>query len=158
MELVIYTDTDQIRSVLGLSDKDMDDTQLVSRNLAVELKLDLVSWLPTYATLYDAGLAPTATATEQSITDGLTMYCTYFCASLVSMSAPLAAPQSVSDGKNSMSRFSPMAWQDLTTKTSERMAFYKNLLQGLVGSVTGAVSNYAQFATVGLAVDPVTGA
>jgi hypothetical protein len=158
MQTLLYTDTDQVRSVLGLSSKDLDDAQLVSRKLDTELKLDLVSWLPTHAALYATGNDVGAADADKNIADALVMFSTYFCAGLVGMSLPLGAPQSISDGKNSMARFTPHAWQELTSKSQERMSFYKNLLQELVSTATGAVTNYSQFAGVGLSIDPVTGA
>lgn len=157
MQTLLYTDTDQVRSVLGLTDKDLDDAQLVSRRLDIELKLDLVSWLPTYDALYLAGQEDEAEAEAVTIADALAMYSTYFCAGLVGMSIPLGAMQSISDGKNSLSRFTPLMWQELIATAQERAAFYKNLLQELVSSATGAVVNYAQLTIVGQSPDPVLG-
>lgn len=144
---ILYTDTDQIRSVLGIDDRDMTDAQIADRNLAKELRLDLVSWLATHATLNTSG-----TENEK---DALNLYCTYFCAALVAVSVQMAAPQKVSDGKDSLDRFATIDWANITRKLNERTEFYRKLMQQLMGETT-VTTTYSLFSAVGLANDPVT--
>ena len=154
MQSIIYTDTDRIRSVLGVDDKDIKDNQVTDRDLEKELRLDLLSWVSNHAALYTTGTTGTPTEPQKSVADALTLYSTYFCAILVVKSLQLAAPQAIADGKNSLSRFAAMDWQGMSAHLKERAAFYKTFIQD--ATATNAVTVYTAFAGVGLAVDPVT--
>jgi len=155
MQTILYTDTDRIRSVLGVDDQDLSDTKITDRDLVKELRLDLLSWTPTHAALHAAGILNTATETEQSIADAITLFSTYFCAVLVIKSIQLSAPQAISDGKNSMSRFAVIDWQALTLYLKERMAFYKVFVQDSASAAPVTVT-YNLFAGVGMSTDPIT--
>jgi hypothetical protein len=157
MLAILYTDTNQIRSVLGVELEDLSDTTITDRNLEKELRLDLLSWSPTHAALHAAGATVGATELAQSIADAITLYSTYFCSVLVVKSLQLAAPQSISDGKNTMSRFSTIDWQALTGHLKERLAFYKVFVQDST-SATPTAPVYNLFSGLGLSTDPVTSA
>jgi len=153
MQTILYTDTDQVRSALGLDAEDMSDAMITSRNLEMELSLDLAGWIPTHSSLYAAGIANTATEEEKNVSSSLVLYSTYFCCDLVFDSVQMAAPQSVSDGKNSMSRFTPQDWQKIEDRIKARKASYKKMAQELSSSFTGI--RIKLFAGVNLATDPV---
>jgi len=155
MQSIIYTDTDQIRSVLGVDDQDLSDPQITDRNLEKELRLDLLSWVPTHAASYELGISGSATDAEQSIADSLNLYCTYFCTILVIKSLQLSAPKSVSDGKNALSRFDTIDWQGLTLHLKERLAFYKVFIQDAASS-TPIAPVYVLFQGLSLTTDPIT--
>lgn len=156
MTPISYTDTDRIRSVLGIDEEDVSDDQIANRDLEKELRLDLLTWVSTHATVYDAGQVSNATETEQSAADALVLYCTYFCAVLVAKSLQLSAPQQISDGKNAMSRFATIDWPGIMDHLWERREFYKAALQGALSTTT--VRTYSPFSGVGLGTDPVTAA
>ena len=155
MQTILYTDTDQVRSVFGVDSKDMPDATITGRNPEKELRLDLASWLPTHGTIYNAGMEAAATDEEVQLSDALNLYSTYFCCDLVVGSVQMAAPQAVSDGKNSMNRFTPMDWQRIEDRIKGKLATYKQLLQELT-SASVESAGFAMFSGVGLALDPVT--
>lgn len=154
---VMYTNTDRIRSVLGLSAKDMSDAQVTDRNLATELRLQLASWLPTYATHYTAGKAPGATEALADIADGIELYCTYYCAQIIatSPSLSLATPQQVSDGKNQISRFNQQDWENFRRLLEGKANHYRAIVEKAVNSVSSATGPKF-FSAVALGTDPVT--
>ncbi len=154
MQAIAYTDTDQIRSVLGVDAKDMPDAQIMARALDKELKLELTRWLPSHSTLFTAGTIGTPGEAEVAIADALQLYSTYFCAVLVIPSTQLAAPQAVSDGKNSMTRFAVNDWGRMKLELQEKQAYYKDMLVELSASTVSSVG-ISLFSGVGLAVDPV---
>jgi len=154
-QFILYTDTDQIRSTFGLEEEEVSDDLLSFRGLEKELKLDLIDWLPTHATLYAAGKSISATDTQKSITDALNLYCTYFCCSISAESLPMLAAQAITDGKNGMDRFSTIDWKALSKYMSGRMAYYKSLILRLNAS-TSTTTTYSPFTKVGLTTDPVT--
>lgn len=155
MQDILYTDTDQIRSVLGLDEKDLSDEQITDRNIEKELNLDLVGWMGDHAVVYNTGTDLEASSVEKNIADALILYATYYCCGLTIVSLQMATPQAVSDGKNSLSRFTPSNWQEIENTVKERAAFYKKLLQELTSSITSA-SSPTLLTGAGLAVDPVT--
>lgn len=151
---IMYTDTDRIRSVLGIDEADLADDAIVARDLNKELRLDLLSWIPDHQTHFEAADLSTATEEQISIADAITLYATYYCSVLVVKSLQLAAPQMVSDGKNTLSRFTPMDWQALYNYLAERAAFYRSLLLDLISTPLSSAP-YNPLSGVGLSVDPV---
>lgn len=156
MQTVLYTTTDQIRSMLGLTVEDMSDVQITDRSLDKELSLDLASWISTHATIYSTGRGPSATTIQSSQSDALQLYCAYYCAYLVAISMQMAAPQAISDGKNAVSRFSTIDWAGIQNRIQERLAFYKKFLQTSISAT--AATRPAMFSVANLTTDPVTGA
>lgn len=157
MKTVIgLTDTDQIRSVLGLTPSDAPDDLLLHRKLDVELRLDMATWIPDAATRYDASRLPTATQTEKDIAEALELFSAYFCAGLLARSGPLLVAQEIADGKNSLARFTPIAWDKIQSDMAAQAAKYKGIIEALIAATTDtATGGLSLFTTVGLAVDPV---
>lgn len=150
-----YTDTDAIRAALGVTEKDVSDAQLAGRSLEKELNLDLMSWVSNHETI--AETADFGTAANLALFDAISLYSTYFCAKIVLTSLQLAALQSVSDGKNAMSRFAPIDWDKLYDRISERVAFYRTFILENNLALTTTTTKLTQFSIVGSAYDPVTG-
>lgn len=143
-----FTNSDSLRSTLGITEEDLDDTQLLARGLDKELSIDLLSWLPTAGDLIYTG-------TPEQI-DSITLYSTYFCAYLASQSLRMAATQKVTDGANALDRFANIDWDAMQAQLKERSSFYKKFLLDSLGTV--ASSGVKRFSIVGSAYDPVTGA
>lgn len=154
---ILYTDTDFLRSLLGVSVKDLPDARLAARNLEKELTMDLNSWVSNHATLSDAINMGTATVEETAAFDAITMYSAYFCAKLVIPSLQLGASQAVGDGKNTLERFSTMDWEKLTEQIGERVAFYKKVALANITLEVSTTATFKPFTLVGSAYDPVTG-
>jgi hypothetical protein len=155
-----FTDIDQVRSVLGVSRGDLPDRVLMARGLDVELRLDLATWLPTADTLFTAGRATAALPGEAAIADALSLYSAYFCAALIAKSGPLLVAQQISDGKNTLARFTPIAWDKVQADMAAQAAKYKGVIDTLLAQTTTEVGlgGINLFSTVGLATDPVTDA
>lgn len=154
------TDTDRVRSVLGITFKDMTDDQMVIRDLEKELILDVSSWVSNLEALKEIVNMGTATAEEVNVLDAIGLYSTYFCARLVIPSLQLGAAHSISDGKNAMDRFASINWDQLYDRISERVKFYKQYVQDnnvIVGG-TSTTSVYKPFALVSSSYNPVTNA
>jgi hypothetical protein len=156
MITILYTNTDKIRAALGVDDNDVKDARIVALDLEKELKLDFISWLPLYSAFHTTSVAPSATEAQRNIGDALVLYSMYYCATQVAKTLRLAAPQTVSDGKNALGRFDGIDWQALTINMKERAAFYRTLL--LDQTHTSIVKFYPQLTGVGLATDPVVSA
>lgn len=152
IQAIVYTTDEKVRSVLGIDAKDYDQAQISNRELARELSVDLISWIPDHATLYSASYG---TASPE-VADCLILYSTYFCAVSMVPTLRLGSTQMISDGKNTMNRFSTMDWDRLEAQLTSKLSKYREVLTDLIGSptVTG-ITDYARLSTVGLATDPV---
>lgn len=156
MQTIGYTDTDQIRSVLGTTDKEVSDADLTVRNLELELYFSFTGWLDDHSDLYTGGTESGATPEEIAVANAIMLYSTYFCAIAVVPALQLLARQSITDGKNALERFTPVNWQELLNRLQERLQFYRSLLETLTGLSSPGIVAPAQLTGVGLSVDPVT--
>jgi len=124
------------------------------RLIAQELSLDLKSWVPAHVGLYEASKG----SVDETIALGLELYSTYFAAVVILPALRLRAVQAVSDGKNSLERFTGIDWDALRAEMLAKLAQYKQVV-----SQAAALADQADIATpqlftiVGLGVDPVTG-
>jgi len=149
---VLYTDTDQIRGALQITEEDLGDERFNQGILELDLTLDLDAWAPTHATIYATGLG-TPTASQLNQFNLLRAYSAYFCAYQTLQTGALSMPQNISDGKNTIER--PQDRAGLRDFIAGRLATYKSRLTELL---TGSVPSYVgQFLGVGSNYDPVTG-
>lgn len=153
---ILYTDTDFLRSLLGVSEKDLPDKRLIDRNLEKELSMDITSWMSNHAAISNLVNMGTATESEVATMDAITMYSAYFCAKLIIPSLQLGVAQAISDGKNSMDRFSAVDWDKLNDRMSERVAFYKKIAQGYMSLPEPSQTTFSPFSIANPASDPVT--
>jgi hypothetical protein len=142
---ILYTDTDQVRAVIGITDKDMSDTQITVRAPDKELTFDLLSWCPNYATI----------SSTPPFGDALQLFSTYFIARLLVNSLQLGAMKAIGDGENTMERFSPADWDKIYSKLDERVEFYKRYILTNNPTYATVPVTPAYFQAAGLAIDPV---
>lgn len=148
---ILYTDTDAIRAVTGIKEVEISDSMLTDQQLERQLKTALYGWLPTYATVYSAGVAGGASADEIYRKDLLVSYCLYFGAvRLVEMI--MALRQSVGDGKSEVARFN-LNWLELLEVFKDRLEEAKALLDELINPSSGGP---AYFGKASPDYDPVT--
>lgn len=156
MLVLLYTDTDQIRSTLQLTVEDIPDSAFNEFTYVREMMLDLASWVPNHVDIILAGVAPGATSEEVLKGQMLMSYCTYFCAYQFLVTTPFSVPQNISDGKNSVQRFSPEGMQTLRDFISGKMQKYKEDLSDVLNN-TVTVPLTKMFVRVVPAYNPVTG-
>lgn len=147
---VLYTNTDQIRGIAGLSAKDVSDDDIVARGLETELLVELQSWLPDHETV---SITET-TADDIYQKNCLELYCAYLGAALV-VNSPLLILQTVGDGQNEMARFSSLDLKQIAADLTTRAGFFRGEIQRLHSAA--AATTFQPFTAAGLAVDPVTG-
>ena len=64
VSFLALTDTEEVRSALGIDVNDIDDTAMENLRPDEDLKSDLMSWAPTYLTIMAEGLGATPTAEQ----------------------------------------------------------------------------------------------
>jgi predicted component of type VI protein secretion system len=144
---VLYTSSDSIRAVAGVSAVEFPDDVLSARNLEAELGIELLEWLPAHADV----AAARSTPEEVALSDALGLYCANYCAA--SLLRPLALLTKVSDGKNSMERNVDYAEAARLTGAAARK--YRDYIQF---KMTGEPPpTWSPLAVVAPTLDPVTG-
>ncbi len=141
-----YTDTDRVRAALGVDSADVSDNVLVDMQLDIELIVNLLSWVPGYASLTSTSL------------DVLKLYAATFCALSALHGRELLYPISFKDGKAETRRF-PLDIEKVKDNLAVRLAGFKKSLASLEG-ITLAPETHSNYIFGGAApnYDPVAGA
>jgi hypothetical protein len=145
---ILYTDTDQIRGVLFLAPEDLSDAVFNEQLLERELRSDLDSWLDDH----NARIQDRSDAIAARVSDLISSYCTYWCATRVLAVSQISVPQQVGDGKNTLKRGS--AFEDAKSAIAGMLGQTKAKIQELISGSSTVVT--AQISIVGSAIDPVT--
>ncbi len=156
MVTILYTNSDSIRSAVGVTVSEVRDAALSALNLDKALLADLGEWCPTHAAIDAAARA--ASPTEEELAKGryLELYCMWFCARMVADN-PTAFPSELTDGKAGYKRFN-VDFDQLSEKANGRMRQYKNLLLNAIQGTTSVVTAPSLFGKATPGYDPVTGA
>lgn len=143
MDISDYTSYDAIRSVLGVSDDELEDATLALPLYSNGLEDDLYSvsatLLSTYATI-GAKTVGTRTDKESSVYRLTQLFATYSVAKQLCTSLPMFGPKSVTDGKAAMSRFSGTPYQDTAQGISEKYDLYLSRLTDALAALSSSVS------------------
>lgn len=145
---LLYTNSDSVRAAAGVSEAEFPDPFLAARNLDMELRMDLQSWLPTHSAIF----ATTTTEEEQRLHDALVLYSMNFLAAQL-LSSPLSVLSELSDGSNSMKRAA--GFEEALRIVGAAARKYRDLL---LEATTGQTP--APWSPLGLSepsYDPVTG-
>lgn len=133
---ILYTSTDAIRAVVGVTEKEVPDAMITDQQLEMLLKTALYGWLPTYSTVYSDGTAETATGEQEYMKDLLVSYCMFFGGVRI-VEMILALRESVGDGKSEVTRFDINFGELLSTlkgRMEEAQATLKEVLNPTSGS------------------------
>lgn len=96
MIAILYTNSDAIRSSIGVDENDVSDAMIAAQNLDMQMIERLSEIAPTYETIFD------------SSDDGerrMTLWCQYFGALTLLENAALAIPQKIQANNDQLSRF-----------------------------------------------------
>ena len=152
------TDTDKVRSTLGISDNDLSDSEMDYRTIELELKLKLNRDGVDYSTIITEGVSSTnPTVEEEAQYDNLAMYALYFCTVLIVPRLKLAATQKVGDGDNTLERFLNPKFDDMEAKYNSKASFYKTQLSDLINNTTTTTVGVSPLSGAPPTYDPVTG-
>lgn len=151
---MLYTTYEAVRGSLGVTSEDCSDSVIVESNLELELEVDLDTWLPTHATIYEDGMAEVATASEHRLANTLLLYAQWFCAYELA-GRLLLYPQIVTDGKAQINRFT-MDLERAQQLAGTRMAKYKAVLNETVNGASTSLQSAVVMAVSVPDYDPVT--
>lgn len=153
------TDTDQVRSVLGISVRDMDDDKLDTPRVELELTIAMTESAIDYATIIAEGTAtsPAPSEEEKLRYQYLKLFSIYYCAVVIIPRLRLAATQKIGDGDNSMERFLNPEFDKLEKAYKSKVEAFKSALQDAISGTPTAATIYSPLSGVSPSYDPVTG-
>ena len=161
MLITDYTSYDEIRAALGVSEDDIEDATLAlplyADILAVELE-DISLDLPdTYATLKDN---PTPSLLQRRFLQSARLFATYAIAKHLSGSLPLFSPETVTDSKVSVKRFTS-PYKDVIANVGEQYGRFRKRLEEAYAAVSSTTATArtpkVYFSVSAPSSDPVTG-
>ena len=165
MDILNYTSYDEVRQVIGLSTDELPDTELAAEMYgnSLQLKLREVT-LPTIAPgpgpldtrfmIINEIVEDYRTADEQKLYNLTRLYSTYVVAYDASMSLGMRAPKMVSDGKRSLTRFSPESTYLETARNISSML--DDLKQQIEKIASGVIVTLPLMTAITPIFDPVT--
>ncbi len=164
-EITDFTSYNEVRSTVGLSIKELPDSELSSELYVNRLEISLASVTltsdppgpgPLQTRFLELLYLSTRTGDEQLLYNLTRLFATYSVALEAVVSLSMKAPKQISESKASLVRFSPeSAYKDVIAEIKGKLADTKSQIESL-GSST--VSSLNLLRTVAPTVDPVTGA
>lgn len=155
MANVFYTTTEAVRAALGVTDKEVEDSQMADLGLEVQLELETDIVYPAHVALKTAIDNLTATAEEIKVWKTLQLFCQYQAAVFMLPGIQNLIPQKLTDGDFEMQRFIKDSLKDTENKIIELRDKYRGLLNSTSFSVTALIHNPLMLSTP--TYDPVTG-
>jgi hypothetical protein len=157
--LVDFTSYDEIRAVLGVSNKEIEDETLGLPLYVLNLQFDLSDVSATLESTYLALVAqPSRTDAEQRVVNVTSVFSAYATAKTLLAGAPLFAPKTITDGKAEHERITDpfeTLRQDVQVGFLSLKTRLKSALEA-VGVVVSSTTSRTYFSSAGLATDPVT--
>lgn len=159
--LSFFTSADEIRSVLGVSEEELDNLTLALPIYVKTLQFDLAAISSTLEASYLAARANVSrTEQEQRLLDVVQVYSAYATSKTLLTSLPLFAPRSITDGRSKLDRVEdPFAGvkEGVDTMLARLRKLVVAALAAL-GTEVAAVTPRAYFGVAGLSVNPITNA
>lgn len=160
-----YTDltsTSSVRSVLGVSEKELRDDVLIEPIYSTILSIELRAIYSDILTLFDTVQAiDPRTAAQQQFLDLMQTYASYNVALQCCISVRMFAPKIIQDSKSKLERQDD-PYKNLRTDIGATLGFLRDTLLTLLPDLVPGFEPPAKVARVlvvatPLAVDPVTG-
>lgn len=152
---VLHTTTQAIRASLGVTDKDVSDSQLTDLGLVEQLELELEEVYPDHVAAKAAAEDVGATATQIRVFKLVKLFCQYQAAVFALPGFQNLIAQKISDGGFEMQRF----MKDDIGKTVSEIQGMRDKYKALLQTVVDSTNVPAPFTVMVVAVpsyDPVT--
>lgn len=125
MAAVLHTTTQQIRAVLGITDREIEDVQMTDLDLETLIEIEVDRVYPTHAAAVAAGDAGGATDAEKKLSKTVKLFCAYQGAVFLLPGLQNLIVQKVTDGDAEMQRF----MKDDLDKTKEQITGMRDYLR-----------------------------
>lgn len=154
-----FTSYDEIRSVLGVSEEELDDMTLALPMHLQTLQLELADIDSTLESQFLTSLDKSSrTTAEQKLVDVVQVYSAYAISKTLLTSLPLFAPRALTDGRAQFERVAdPFA--GVREGVEVMLAKLRNRIVAALadlGTEVATVTVRSYFGTAGLATNPIT--
>ena len=143
MITILYTNSDAIRSSVGLDENDVSDAMIANQNLGMQMLERLSDFAPDYEDIYDG-----SDEGERRIT----LWCQFFGALVLLEDASLAIPQKHQANSDQLSRF-PIDFEVVKEGLRGKIKALEKKINPPITSVTFSVAGISS-----AGYNPVTGA
>lgn len=163
MPLSDYTSPEAVRSVLGVSDEELDDATIGLELHVAGLEYDLITVGGTAITAYATAVAAgdTGSQAEKDLVRAVRYFSAFATARHLATALPMFGLKDMTDGKASGSRFADSPYRAVLERMERQYSVARALLSGALSAFNqqpAKVSNYPRVFVIGTpAYDPVTG-
>ena len=153
--LLGVTNSDAVRTALGVSDEELNDEYIESSEVAIELQEDLADWCSlSISDLIDNFESSTPDADKLRQLRLISLYAKYFCAYTIAQAADLLFVERQGDGQNDSQRSRRTSYNDLLNRLSASMNKYRDMVNASAGDPVSSPASV--FSGVIPGFDPVT--
>lgn len=148
------TDTDAVRSALGVAEEEVGDAYIESSKVELELEEDLADWcsLDIGALVANSELtSPDAVQLRQLKL--VSLYAKYFCAYVLAQAADLLFVERQGDGQNESQRSRRTSYDSLIDRLLASMNKYRDMVNASAGDPVSSPASVFSGVTPGF--DPV---
>lgn len=139
LQLSDFTSADEVRTLLGLSDDELEDGQVLSDLCAMHLARELQAVSLALETDYLDNKDFAADGNERVFVEAVRMFATHSVATLLAGALPLLAPKTVTDGKASYNRFAEAPFKTVMDTVNRGYLRARKELQAAYANFTGVV-------------------
>lgn len=148
------TTTEQVRATLGVTSSDLPDSVIIDFDVETDLSIELVDWLPEYEAIRDNSGHSVPAESYQYVLSVLKLYCKFWAAARMAVSAQNYILQRLSDGDNEGHRFTNESLGELRKNLELLSDRYKQQVVSKLTTPQTAVANL--FSVVTPSYDPVS--
>lgn len=163
MALVDFTDYDDIRAALGVSEEELEDhtisLPLYEINLKAEIRRADATALAAFSDLPPD--PDNYTDDQRTFAESMRFFATYAVAKHLTSTLPLFSPKEISDGKSHLTRYAQNPYKDTIDAV---LGLYEQSKQDMLASLVAITAVSAPVATIRTIIkaarpnfDPVTG-
>lgn len=157
----VFSAFDSVRSILGVSSKELPDTVLSNDIFTDQLRMELLGVDEDIFTTYDTVVAAEATTAGDIFLAAFRIYAAHALAFFCLTSLPIFSPKSVTDGKAGFSRYADSPFKETKARVETETSRYRKLLIDKLAVYQGGSAETSASPTwSGVSsptLDPVTG-
>lgn len=161
LTLTDFTNADEVRTLLGLSDEELEDSQVESELCAMHLARELQAVSPAIEMDFLDLKGLTLEDEERAFSDAVRIFAAHSVATLLAGALPLLAPKTVTDGKASYNRFAEAPFKTVMDTVNRGYLRARRELQTAYAALNGeeaqARTVFSGIRTSSPTFNPVTG-
>ena len=161
LTLTDFTSAGEVRTLLGLTDEELEDSQVESDLCAMHLARELQAVAPAIEMDFLDLKGLSLEDEERAFSDAVRLFAAHSVATLLAGALPLLAPKTVTDGKASYNRFAEAPFKTVMDTVNRGYLRARRELQttyaAFIGEEAKARNVFAGIRSASPTTNPVTG-